>query len=203
MNSKNKLQEFCQKSKWELPKYQSSCTDGMWSSVVMVGDIKVKSRKSYPSKVKAEINAAKYALRSITMKTTDVTTISKDTLYVVDLENVKFNHSGFVLGFVGANHHSVGYYLDNGWYLAKTYDLPTRPDRILYRITGGYKNLVDHYITMHVPLVYATCINFDIRKVCIVTGDNAGWCTKTCLEEYCNAKGNPGILNISVTRNLT
>lgn len=113
-------------------------------------------------------------------------------IYLIDLENkpqlsAQFEDDSLYIGFIGSLHHSVSKYAN--WHTCNSDNiehevLHSNNNKLLYLIDGGTKNLVDHFITSFIyPLIYYTSSKHIKITITIVTGDNAGWCTRSCLEK--------------------
>jgi hypothetical protein len=56
-------------------------------------------------------------------------------------------------------------------------------NKLLYTIEGGYKDLVDHFMTMFMWPLSIFIKNRHINTVSIISGDKAGYCTALCLQK--------------------
>lgn len=119
-------------------------------------------------------------------------------IYLIDLENKpqfskRFDKSCLYIGFISSLHHSIKKY--NKWFVPETADIKKETtnntnNKLLYLIEGGVKNLVDHFITAFAyPLLEYTVDAKSTYDIFIITGDNAGWCTRACLEKIIKWKG--------------
>ena len=116
-----------------------------------------------------------------------------NTIYLIDLENKPFFRAPFVndnclyIGFLNSIHHSVLKY--DSWYRCESDDINqeiinSKNYKLLYLIDGGTADLVDHFMTMFVYPVTNYIEKYDINIVInIISGDHAGWCTRSCLEK--------------------
>jgi len=124
---KNKLQEFCQKHKNDLPDYETNRIGGedhqpiFKSSVtIFYEDIKyTKYGNSKPTSKKAEISAAKEMLNHISsIVNSNIKEFKTDTktYILIDMENIhmgdffdkyRFNDNYYFIGFSTENHPSI------------------------------------------------------------------------------------------------
>lgn len=115
-----------------------------------------------------------------------------ETIVLVDLENKpmfksKCRPDVLFIGFHNTIHHSVPKYLT--WHICQYSDIcmemaSSESNKLLYLIEGGVTDLVDHYMTMFTyPLGTYVKKNPKVKRICILTGDHAGFCTKGCLEK--------------------
>jgi len=205
MSNKNILQEYCQKNKLDMPIYMSKFTGPAhkldWFCKIKVLDIEIETVNPSNSKINAEQAAAKLVLEHLetiqlsnskqsTESTYDDSEIN--SIYLIDLENKpmfnqKMNSNSLYIGFHNSLHHSVSKYID--WHVCQSPDLEkelsiSQSNKLIYFIEGGISDLVDHLMTMFVyPLtLYLKTMN-QPKTVYIVSGDNAGFCTKICLEK--------------------
>ena len=205
MSNKNILQEYCQKNKLDMPIYASK-SDGPahqlnWYCKIKVSGMEIETVNPSNSKTNAEQLVAKLALEQIKLSTKinpDIESDTIDSIYLIDLENKpvfgkKLNPFSLYIGFHNDLHHSIPKYAD--WHVCSTPDISkelaeSKSNKLLYLITGGVSDLVDHLMSMLVyPLATYLKSNSTIRTVNIVSGDHAGFCTKSCLEkalEWCN-----------------
>ena len=199
MSSKNILQEYCQKNKLDMPIYTSRSAGQAhklnWFCKITVSDIIIESTEPSNSKTSAEQLVATLALEHMASIKSIPTIESIDpidpikSVYLIDLENKpsfnkKLNPNSLYIGFHNSLHHSIPKYAD--WHLCLSPDIgleSSKSGKLLYLITGGVADLVDHLITLLIyPLVAYLKLNQHIRTVYIVSGDHAGFCTKTCLD---------------------
>ena len=114
-------------------------------------------------------------------------------IYLIDLENkpcfkyVKFQSNCLYIGFINSIHNSVGQYID--WHQCKSDDIAaelavSNNPRLLYLIEGGTPDLADHFMTALIYPIVDYLQKNDIKTtVSIISGDHAGWCTRSCLEK--------------------
>ena len=127
-------------------------------------------------------------------------------IYLIDLENCpQMNLSGMKLNnntdvtFIG---FSTRMNFDPNKYKEWTIiDTDTKKVDInqmfIYTIDGGYKDLVDHFMSMFVyPLSVWIKDHSFTGKVTIITKDHAGWCTKTLLDNLIK------IMDLDVTTSI-
>jgi len=116
-------------------------------------------------------------------------------IVLIDLENVpsnayRPNPNVLVIGFHNAIHHSIGSY-DN-WHKCVSFDLDVEIEkakqakklqRLLYLISGGIADLVDHYLSAFAhPLVsYIKSTGFK-GEIIILSRDHAAFCTRACID---------------------
>jgi hypothetical protein len=118
---------------------------------------------------------------------------------LIDLENKpyfakKLANQHLWIGFIGSTHHSVPKYA--GWRKCRTSDLSAEigspPNyQLIYLVEGGLLNLVDHFLSFFTyPLVeYVAKLPTKPTVIKIVSGDNAGWCSRICLNRALEWKG--------------
>lgn len=209
MSWKNKLQEYCQTQGCPLPAYTSV---PLTNNNIIVFRSKVLfvihgiSREYYGTtcsrKKDAEMSAAEVAYKSITNYDAKFT-----KLQVIDLENVPYHKKHFYedvlyVGIIGSIHPALNKYSD--WYRPSTRDLvkeSTISNKLLYTIEGGYKNLVDHILSMFmVSVAEYIRVTDEVVSVRIVTSDNAGLCTRSCLLMECQFLGILEKLKVTISR---
>ena len=124
--------------------------------------------------------------------TFDICSQKINEIYLLDLENKpvfkrKLKNNVLYIGFLNSIHHSIEKY--NKWYKCRSDNiykelLESKNNKLLYLIDGGTTDLVDHFMsTMIYPLVDFINSHEILPKIIIVSGDHAGWCTRTCLEK--------------------
>ena len=203
-NFKNDLQELCQKNKWELPTYacisKGPAHQLEWyaTASIDIGDYTFKTETVKPadSKVGAEKLAAQELLDVINMreikpakqKVEAKNDKSPDIIYLIDLENkpafnIKENNTCLYIGFINSIHHSIPKY--NKWKICESDNIDKESkdnNKLLYTIEGGVNDLSDHYMTaMIYPLLHYMKTNL-VHEIAIISGDHAGFCTKSCIE---------------------
>lgn len=120
-----------------------------------------------------------------------------DKIYLVDLENKQIFHkqldsSILYIGFISSTHSTIEKY--SSWITCDSDDISKELDRThantyLYKIDGGVRELVDHFMTMMIyPLIefiVSTTKEMEQKKtqIYIITNDNSGWCTRACFEK--------------------
>lgn len=215
MSGKNKLQEYCQKNKIDLPVYQSEMTTDMeWRSKVTVivdhTEFSYQTKKTFQQKKLAEHKAANILLKKllnheehkeekISVKTYNQDCVFPD-IYLIDLENKPFfksklNDKNLYIGFLNSIHQSVHKY--DHWHQCNSDKINqeiSHGNKLLYLIDGGTIDLVDHFITAFIyPLI--DFVGLEKTTVHIISGDHAAWCTRICLEKVIQWKG---LMNITV-----
>jgi hypothetical protein len=115
-----------------------------------------------------------------------------NNIYLIDLENKpsfksKLKSNALYIGFLNSIHHSIDKY--KNWHICKTDNiteelLESYNNKLLYLIDGGTPDLVDHFITCFIyPIINYIGENNISPVINIISGDHAGWCTRTCLEK--------------------
>ncbi len=81
---KNKLQELCQKNKWDMPCYKHDCTNNngiiMWNSAVTVKNKTYEVTTYFTSKIKADNYIAEYAWKNMIEYTNNEINLIDDIL---------------------------------------------------------------------------------------------------------------------------
>lgn len=208
---KSRLQEYCQKKGYKLPLYSTvpyiDCVQAILyvSTVTVEIDDILLSNISFPctSKREAESNAAYILYSNISQRN------YYKTLCLIDLENVHYFSKSLkddvlYIGFLTSNHSTLSKY--DAWKSPSTKDIieeSSNTNTLLYTIEGGEKNLVDHYLSS-----FVTEISSYIKKigekvnVYILTSDNAGWCSRRCLEADCKMNKISDLITITNSREL-
>lgn len=118
--------------------------------------------------------------------------INVNCIYLIDLENSPcfkhgYRNDSIYIGFINSIHHSIDKY--DEWHLCESDNIEkelfhSSNHKLLYAVEGGTADLADHFMTLFIyPLVdYLKKICYN-QKICIISGDHAGWCTRTCLEK--------------------
>ena len=113
-------------------------------------------------------------------------------VYFIDLENKpvfkhEFKTDAIYIGFLNSIHHSIIKY--DTWHKCESDNLHqeiinSNCNKLLYLIDGAVIDLVDHFMTaMIYPLLNFIIFDKIMAKIVIVSGDHAGWCTRTCIEK--------------------
>jgi len=121
-------------------------------------------------------------------------------IYLIDLENKpyfskKLSERNIYIGFISATHHSVPKYAN--WRRCQTANLqlelqfPEPTLKLIYLVEGGLSNLVDHFLSFFTyPLIeFVGSLTVKPSVIKIVSGDNAGWCSRICLNQALEWKG--------------
>lgn len=195
MSWKNKLQEYCQQNHIDLPIYNVTpiLSDGiiMFKATVAVNG-KVFDGSESPTKRGTESSAAEVAYKSITECN------YYHVIYVIDLENNPYFARDYdecilYVGCISSTHNSIRKY--SNWKRATNRDFLQQSkssNKLLYTIDGGYKDLVDHLMTLLMSSVASYVSRSKANtKVVIATSDQSGMCNKRCLKldsEYLNVR---------------
>lgn len=115
-----------------------------------------------------------------------------DKIVLIDLENSPSSSylpppNVIVIGFHTSIHHSIGLY--KLWTRCESFDLKdevmrmkNEPVRLLYLISGGINDLVDHYMTSYSYPVVSFIKEVEFKgEVIIVSRDHAAFCTEKCI----------------------
>lgn len=108
-------------------------------------------------------------------------------VYIIDLENkpcfnIHFKNDSVYIGFINSIHNSLKKYHD--WHICTDDNISVQTNnKLLYIIDGGVSDLVDHFITLLIYPLIDYINSKDITSIYIVSGDHAGWCTRTCLQK--------------------
>ena len=126
-------------------------------------------------------------------------------IYLIDLENKpffkkenNFKEGSIYIGFLNSIHHTVKKY--KSWRMCQTDQLDkeiksSTTNKLLYVVDGGTADLVDHFMTAFIYPVLKYIKDTNIKPtIYIISGDHAGWCTRTCFEKV--MKWNSFQLNI-------
>lgn len=122
----------------------------------------------------------------------DIDVKSIEKIYLIDLENKplfhhKHRNDSIYIGFINSIHHSVDRY--HSWHKCKSDDIEnelflSKNTKLLYLIDGGTADLVDHFMTALIyPMIEFIKTNNVVSTISIISGNHAGWCTRTCLEK--------------------
>ena len=125
-----------------------------------------------------------------------------NNIYLIDLENkpcfkYTVKNNSLYIGFLNSIHHSINKY--NHWHKCKTDDIAkeiekSRNCKLLYLVDGGINDLVDHFMSLFVYPIVNYIMDKNITPVIsIISGDHAGWCTRTCLEKVLKWRKNDSI----------
>jgi hypothetical protein len=159
------------------------------SNNTKITDTKINNNKKINNTKSRNINNANNINNNINKINTKINIKSNImSIYLIDLENIplfdqELKNNGLYIGFHNAIHHSLPKYSD--WEECYSMNLENiKSNKLLYTIEGGVKDLVDHYMTMFVwPLSLYLKKNSLIKTIYIISGDNAGFCTRICLEK--------------------
>jgi len=113
-------------------------------------------------------------------------------IFLIDLENKpafkqEIKPNSLYIGFLNSIHNSVSKYKQ--WHKCESDNVFKELDNsknylLLYLVDGGTPDLVDHFMTV---FAYPTINFIASQKICpsitIVSGDHAGWCTRSCFEK--------------------
>ena len=154
--------------------------------------------KTPPPKPKAKTPPTKEKkLRAITAE-------SIQHIYLIDLENkpcftTTQDEGTLYIGFISSTHNSLFRY--ENWHRCHTDDIATLLveinttfPRLLYVVEGGIPDIVDHHMSAYthpVSMFSSNCPN--LLTISIISGDHAGWCTKSCLEKVMERKKQSGV----------
>lgn len=224
ISSKNLLQEYCQKNKYAMPKYESWSNHGPkqnpleceWHSKVTImrdGKTIVKETPTSSStKIGAEKRAAKVMLEEVqvqvyvtkSLKPPDLLAI--ENIYLIDLENkpqfkANYNDASLYIGFINAAHATVPKYTN--WHFCNTDDIQAEINksgncRLAYSIDGGTPDLADHLMTALCYAIINALAHLHAKvqvKIYVISGDHAGWCTTACLNKLLSWKA---ITNVTI-----
>lgn len=207
-NSKNLLQELCQKNGWDLPRYEQKFVGGephcptFISTVTLLGKQYTGSEEK--NKKLADFSAAMTALadnnikeikeiKEINSDTQKLTKKNQFTLLCFDIENVidlfnKFvtkyeigeNSNIFAIGFISKGHHMR----------VKFEKLVKNKNNIsLYITDSSVKNAVDYNIVFTIGMIVG---NKKAKDFIIITRDSFGSTFKSVIE------GSPVGKNLSI-----
>ncbi|AYV85681.1 MAG: double-stranded RNA binding motif protein [Satyrvirus sp.] len=222
LSDKNRLLEFCQKEKIQMPIYNTWSTGPphqlLWFANIILKidntDIILETKEPSKNKTSAEINVSSMMMNYINVNVNvdvnvdvNVGGYKIDNIYLIDLENrPAFKHktesNSLYIGFINEMHHSIDKY--SGWHKCKSDDISkeiceSNSRKIFYAINGGTQDLADHLMTLILyPVVwYIQTLDY-YPNIIIVSGDHAGWCTRICLEKILSWKNIPNIPNILI-----
>ena len=118
--------------------------------------------------------------------------LSINDIYLIDLENKpifknKNKINSLYIGFLNSIHHTLNKY--KHWHKCDSDNITkelteSKNCNLLYLIEGGIPDLVDHFMTAFVhPITnFIQTHNMNVT-IHIISGDHAGWCTRTCLKK--------------------
>lgn len=188
-NYKGKLLEYCSKNIIAPPVFSSSMVDGFWKCNVIFQQFDITTKPTPGRKIQAEQEASRLILELIQNQPTKS---QIETVILIDLENIPWDKSNeippktLILGFHNTNHHSIGKY-DEWEVLSQPKEIETRKtDLLLFKIEGGYADLVDHFLTSFTfylaEYIKSTGQN---PRIFVLSKDKAAYCSESCLKYFC------------------
>lgn len=192
-NYKGKLLEYCAKNIIAPPVFSSSMMDGFWKCNVVFQQFDITTKPIPGKKIQAEQEASRLILELVQNQHQSHHShqIPLENVVMIDLENIPWDKSNeippktLILGFTSVNHHSIGKY-DDWEHLSHPNQIETRKsDLLLFKIEGGYADLVDHFLTSFTFYLasYLKSTN-QSPKVFILSKDKAAYCSESCLKYF-------------------
>ena len=97
------------------------------------------------------------------------------------------NPTAIYIGFLNSIHSTSDKY--DSWHKCNSDNIMdelinSKNYKILCLIEGAVSDLVDHFMTTFIyPIIYFIKLQKRIKFINIISGDHAGWCTRTCFEK--------------------
>ena len=158
----------------------------------------LNSIKTFIGQAESQINKIQYQA-PLSVLNPVAPTLSCKKIYLIDLENKPvfksvFTSDALYIGFTTSQHHSMDKYETEAWHRCGSDDFISKvgksiTNRFIYEIDGGIADVADHLMTLFIyPLVYFLRNSYMFSdgiypQIIIVTGDHAGFCTKSCLQK--------------------